>query len=208
MTKPIFLALNSRNLLLACGVLGVILYLSSSYFTASTSQSLTQETEYQAGLSLLTVPERQSQDDQRTATQSPPLPESEFLVTYFHLTTVSSANEILINGLKPSIGQRSGNDGRFFAFTQERGPYPRPTTEQIEAMLSDIGAQLELSQPDEIRTILYLKISEDVVFDLEQSSLIHYGPFYPMSEAGYTETIFEVSSFPVVNQYRHLWYTN
>ncbi|MDM8527278.1 hypothetical protein QUF58_03610 [Anaerolineales bacterium HSG24] len=61
---------------------------------------------------------------------------------------------------------------------------------------------------EEKRTIIHLKLPEKIISNMEELGLIHYGPFYPMSEAGYTETIFEVSSFPIINQYRHLWYTN
>ncbi len=130
---------------------------------------------------------------------------NEAVVTFIHLTTTASAQAILEHGLQPLTGARSGNDARFFAFTQERGPYPRPTNKQIEEMLSTILLQLRESYLNVDVALVYLRIPKKEVISLESKQLIHYGSFFPASAPGYTETIFELPSFSTVNQYKHLW---
>ncbi|GEM_PF-2208873 len=130
------------------------------------------------------------------------------VITFFHLTTTTSAQSILEYGLQPTVGARSGNDARFFAITQQRGPYPRPTRQQITEMLEELAQQLIDSgfKSDSV-VVVYIKIPLSKVETLETANLIRYGPFFPASASGYTETIFEVLSFPIVNQFKDQWYS-
>ncbi len=135
-----------------------------------------------------------------------PSPENDPLITFLHLTTVDSAQQILAVGIQPHVGARSGNDVRFFALTQESGPLPRPTDADITDMLSFVATLLESSHAGEKKELVFVKIPQAVVLSLEKVKFIHYGPFLPnSSDPGLTESIFEVDSFPIVNQYRHLW---
>lgn len=131
--------------------------------------------------------------------------DGEIYLTYLHLTTEDAAQTILAIGIQPFKGERSSNDRRFFAVTQDSGPLPRPTSEQINDMLGDITVQLRMSYPQEQLAILQLRLPQRVVNYLEQSQQLYYGPFFPNSAPGYTEAIFEMASFPTINQYRYNW---
>ncbi|MDM8521490.1 hypothetical protein QUF64_15695 [Anaerolineales bacterium HSG6] len=157
---------------------------------------------------------QQVKTQQEQVTAVPPLqpyPDSpdddgEPYITFLHLTTEQAAQEILATGIQPLRGERSGNDLRFFAVTQESGPLPRPTNEQINDMLGSIEIQLRRIYDYDKLVKLYIRLPRQTVDHLELSHQLYYGPFFPHSAPRYTESIFELASFSTINQYRYFWY--
>ena len=139
-----------------------------------------------------------------------PSPSPERIVEYEHLTTEESADNILATGLIPIVGGSSGNDPRFFAVTMAARYQPQTTLQQRNEMLDEMWDQLRRRMRNEGKIqpakIVHIRLPERTVRSLERSRLITYGPFFPNSSPGYTESIFEVGSFPTINQHRANWF--
>jgi len=153
---------------------------------------------------------RPGQQPQPKPTVVPPVqistatPEEE--VEYLHLTTAEYAADILSNGIRAEKGQRSGNDLRFFAWTLAPRYSPPTTAIQLMEMMDDLRSQSDVDFPHARLKVVHVLLPEQAVTGLERSGQLHYGPYLQVSAPGLTESIFEVSSFPTVNQYRSLWY--
>jgi hypothetical protein len=134
-----------------------------------------------------------------------PTPSQEPKVEYFHLTTDESATDIVFNGVQPAAGGSSGNDPRFFAFTLAPRYSPPTTVSQLGDMMDALARQLDIRYPGADLSMVHVVLPEKVVSSLERSGQLHYGPFFRYSGPGYTESVFEVSSFSTINRYRGSW---
>jgi RHS repeat-associated protein len=145
---------------------------------------------------------------------NPPDDDDEELITYVHFSTATAVDDILKNGIKPTSGVNSprdinGNpDLRFFAITEQRGPYPRPTRAQVYDMMNAINRGIQKDNPGVATGLLVIMLPLSVVEKLEGTRDIIYRPFFRkphLMKPGYMESVFETTSFTIVNQYRHLW---
>jgi len=135
-----------------------------------------------------------------------PGPTSSALVEFLHLTTAGSAAEILASGIQPRIGESSGDDLRFFEFTLAPRYVPSTTQLQLDEMMQSLRWQLKERYGENVRAqAVHILLPEDVVRSLEREKSLVYGPFYPRSAPGYTESIFDTRAFATINSYRATW---
>ena len=187
-------------------------------FTGAVGVMIRHEVSINDQIELISNPNPSLQ--KKDATEVPPVPtltdgDDNNYVTYLHLTKPKNAANILIYGIQPVTGLRShGNDEKFYAVTKHRGPYPQPRNQEIADMFGDLAGQFTDDDPTlTILTRIELRIPLDVAVSLENQNFIYYQGFYKnrwgasRSRPPYTETVFRLEAFPIINQYKHLWTT-
>ncbi|HLE28582.1 MAG TPA: hypothetical protein VI793_10720 [Anaerolineales bacterium] len=140
-----------------------------------------------------------------------PLPtpsrEREYYIEYYHLTIAKFAKDIKENGVKPVTGPSGFNDPKFYAWTLAPRYQPPTTPMQLAEMMDDFRDQLVTAySPKADLDVVHVMLPEDVVADLESTGKLYYSAYNPSSELGYTQSVFQTTSFSTINRYRSLWY--